>query len=550
MIVRRLMVVAGLLALASSVAHAQQKRIADPPPVNVQVYTVPEPTVPAGPTAGPALPPVEADRLLRAVALRTSGLPERSRDTLLVMLRAFPHHPRIVTELGRAHVARNDWSAVERLAVTERLAARDTSLLAQELALAQERLGRPRDALRTAVDAWTVDPADGPWAAPVVFRVSAAEPKLAVLALETAMIARPWRTDLAIGLARLHAVNGRPIEATRALADAERRSGRPGLRILFADESMRAANSRDSTTAFTVLLDLARETSRRPEERAASGRRLWVAAQASGREAEWGPRLAQAMRDVPGERWGADFILTLVRSLQRTGAVGEARALLAANPGLERRLPELKLERAATLAREDQLPRARQVLDSLVATLPQARFLRAELEFFAGDLDSARAHYEEVTTRPDDPDAATALERLYLLEEAPRSEVRPLLGRIAFERWRNHRTAALTLADSLWRRQQPRGDYAAHAGIELAALRVAAGDVRGALVPLLVVCDSLPDDRLAPLARQRAGDAYAALGDDTAALFHYEECLARYPRAWNSPEVRRRVERLRKEKRL
>ncbi|MFM8559319.1 MAG: hypothetical protein ACKOC6_06930 [bacterium] len=79
---------------------------------------------------------------------------------------------------------------------------------------------------------------------------------------------------------------------------------------------------------------------------------------------------------------------------------------------------------------------------------------------------------------------------------------------------------------------------------------MAAGDVRGALVPLLVVCDSLPDDRLAPLARQRAGDAYAALGDDTAALVHSEKCLARYPRAWNSAEVRRRVERLRKEKRL
>jgi len=65
-----------------------------------------------------------------------------------------------------------------------------------------------------------------------------------------------------------------------------------------------------------------------------------------------------------------------------------------------------------------------------------------------------------------------------------------------------------------------------------------------------VVCDSLADDRLAPLARQRAGDAYSQLGDDTHALAQYEECLARYPRAWNSAEVRRRVERLRKERRL
>jgi len=101
---------------------------------------------------------------------------------------------------------------------------------------------------------------------------------------------------------------------------------------------------------------------------------------------------------------------------------------------------------------------------------------------------------------------------------------------------------------SLWDRVH--GAYAAHAALELAALKMEAGDTRGALGPLLVVCDSLADDRLAPLARQRAGDAYLALGDEEHALAEYEECLARYPRAWNSAEVRRRVEKLRKEKSL
>jgi len=46
----------------------------------------------------------------------------------------------------------------------------------------------------------------------------------------------------------------------------------------------------------------------------------------------------------------------------------------------------------------------------------------------------------------------------------------------------------------------------------------------------------------------RAGEAYMALDDPKSALAQYEECLARYPRAWNSAEVRRRVERLRKER--
>ncbi len=34
------------------------------------------------------------------------------------------------------------------------------------------------------------------------------------------------------------------------------------------------------------------------------------------------------------------------------------------------------------------------------------------------------------------------------------------------------------------------------------------------------------------------------------ALEQYEECLARYPKAWNAPEVRRQVEALRREHRF
>jgi regulator of sirC expression with transglutaminase-like and TPR domain len=64
------------------------------------------------------------------------------------------------------------------------------------------------------------------------------------------------------------------------------------------------------------------------------------------------------------------------------------------------------------------------------------------------------------------------------------------------------------------------------------------------------VADSLPGDRLAPVARQRAGEAWLRLGDQRKALAQFEECLARYPRAWNAAEVRRQVERLRRESRL
>lgn len=496
------------------------------------------------------LPPAAAQRLQRAIDLRSSGLPERSRDTLVAMLREYPHHPMLVTELGRTQLMRQDWSAVERLAVAERTARRDSVLLGRELAEAQERLGNPRAALRTALNAWSVSPADGPWASGCVFRLATLDARAAAAALEAVAAPRPWRTDLALGLARLYAVSGRPAEAVRVLTEAEKRSNRTGLRILFADESLRAGTPADTSAALAVLADLTSDSSRRPDERLATARRAWVAALASGRDAEWAPRLALGLREVPAERWGPDLLLAVVRTLQRTGRVAEARALVSTNPALERRMPELALERALGLAREGQFSAALPLLDSLKAMLPSARFMLAEVQFFAGALDSAQANYNRIAAQPSDPDAAAALDRLYLLEEAPASPARVLLGQIAFERWRQRRGPATLLADSLWRTQAPHGEYAARAALELASLRMEASDARGALGPLLVVCDSLSEDRLAPIARQRAGDAYLALGDDKSALAQYEECLARYPRAWNSPEVRRVVERLRKEKRL
>ena len=518
------------------------------PPDLIQPVTLPSPA--RSQRSAAPLSAGMAQRLQRAIDLRVSGLPERARDTLLVLLREVPHHPLIVTELGRAQLAREDWSAVERLATAERAAARDSTLLGRELTEAFERLTRPREALRAAIEAWTVSPADGQWAAAAVFRLAPLDARGTSAALEAATTPRPWRTDLTLGLARLYSMSARPTDAVRVLSDTEKRSGRTGLRVLFADESLRAGSPADTTSALAVLTDLSADGARRPDERVAAARRAWAAVQASGREAEWAPKLAQALHELPADRWGPDFLLALVRALQRSGQLSEARALLAANPVLERRMPELRIEHALGLAREGTLALALPLLDSLTQAWPAARFMLAEVQFFAGELDSAQANYNRVADQPNDPDAAAALERMYLLEESPDSPLRPMLGQIAYERWRGHRAAATLLADSLWRTQAPHGPYAARAGLELASLYLEANDARGALTPLLVVCDSLADDRLAPLARQRAGDAYAVLGDDTHALAQYEECLARYPRAWNSPEVRRRVERLRKEKRL
>ncbi len=552
------LLLAAAAALAASATLAQQppapservpppviiRQGAPPPGVLIQSMTVAPPG--RGGRASEPLPPAIEVRFLRAMDLRASGLPDRARDTLIVLLRLLPHHSLLVSELARTQLAREDWAAVERLAVAERTAARDSTLLAPELAMAFERLGRPRESLRVAVAAWAASPVDGGWASAMFFRLAPLDPKLALATLEDAFSPRPWRSDLAVGLARLHALSGRPAEAVRVLREAEQRSGRGGLRVMFADESLRSGRPADSTAATAALTDLASDPLRRADERLSAGRRAWYLALSSGREAEIAVPLAAGLRDVPGEQWGPDLLLGVVRTLQQSGRVAEARALLSANPGLERRMPELVLERALGSAREGDLAHAIPVLDSLARVWPSARFMLAETQFFAGEMDSAHANYERVTARVDNADAGSALDRLFLLEEHPRSEPLHVLGRIAFERWRGQRATATRLADSLWRAQAPSGPYAAQAGLELAGLKLDAGDARGALAPLLVIADSLSADRLAPLARQRAGDAYSALSDDKNALLQYEECLARYPRAWNSAEVRRRVERLRK----
>jgi hypothetical protein len=61
----------------------------------------------------------------------------------------------------------------------------------------------------------------------------------------------------------------------------------------------------------------------------------------------------------------------------------------------------------------------------------------------------------------------------------------------------------------------------------------------------LSVAEGAPDDRLAPVARRKAGDAYRQAGNDPLALAQYEELLVRYPRSWLAPETRRLVQELR-----
>jgi hypothetical protein len=260
--------------------------------------------------------------------------------------------------------------------------------------------------------------------------------------------------------------------------------------------------------------------------------------------------LQQALTDVPPAQWDPDLLVGIARGLRQAGLTHEARTLLNGRGDDPNLGHTVTLERALLDLREGPPTRALDALLAASGASLEALYRFADALFFAGLPDSALAKYQEVAKQPQSPFAGAALERIYLIEDAEPKTALSAFGRLAYEDWRGDATAATTIADSLYG-ALPRGALWAHAAITLSARREAAGDAQAALVPVLVLADSLPGDRLAPLARQRAGDLYLfRLKDETRALAQYEECLALYPRAWNAAEVRRHVEQLRRERRF
>ena len=90
-------------------------------------------------------------------------------------------------------------------------------------------------------------------------------------------------------------------------------------------------------------------------------------------------------------------------------------------------------------------------------------------------------------------------------------------------------------------------DYAAKNGFEHVVIGLSGG-IDSTLVALVAV-DALGPERVTCVSMP---SRYSSAGtkDDARALAQYEECLARYPKAWNAPEVRRAVETLRRERRF
>ena len=497
----------------------------------------------------PPLEPSLLGRLQRAVNLRVAGDLAGSRDSLAALDRLRPHHPRIVTELARTQLAQNDLAGVTSRLRAERAATRDSVLGSRELLQALERSAHPADAAAIALETWIASPGEMMWAMAEVLRLAPAEPRGVNEALKSACAKRPDRTDLVRGEAQLLAREGRAVEAVRILAAADRPERHAALRQRFAEEALRTTFPTDTLAACEALLSLAADGAYPPPARVAAARRAWDARGPAAERGELAGRIARSLDDVPLEAWGSAFLLEVSRTLRESGEGALAETLLGRGAALVSREPELDLERQLGRLREGPPGTAVAALDSLSQEWPPARFSLAEAQFYAGQFDSALVNYQRVAADPTLPEAMTALDRTYLLEEQPGASELPLYARVEWERWRGG-ARVRALSDSLLRATSPASPLYARVAMQAYAVRAAAGAWSDALAPLAFVCDSLPGDRLAPLARQRAGEAWLKLGDARRARAQFEECLARYPKAWNSAEVRRELEQLRKDQRL
>lgn len=495
------------------------------------------------------VPPLEVrvmERMRRAGDLRNAGLVAQARDSLLEIERIAPMQPMLETELARTEMALGQpAAAVDRLRRL-RSATRDTVVGAHDLALALERLGRPREAAKTAVDSWSVARIEGPWALTLVLRLAPLDARGIAEIMRSAAQAQPSRTDLLLGSALLLARQGQAAEAIQRLTAADAATRSTSLRMAFADELTMGGTRADSLAAAEALVGIAGASAAEAEVRLSSARRALDLAPEPAARAALAPRLALALTDVPFASWGQELTLDLARELRRSGRAAEARTLLARAASLPGAPPDLELERLLAVLRDGPPARALPGLDSLAKIWNGALFMRAEALFFAGELDSAAAAYARAAKDASSENAMAALERAYQLEDDPGSSALRALGAAAYARWRGDTVRARALAESLWIATVRSSPSWSHTALLSAEICAEARDWRAALVPLLAVADSLPEDRLAPLARERAGDAFLALGDARAARAQFEECLARYPRAWNAAEVRRRLEPLRK----
>jgi TolA-binding protein len=281
----------------------------------------------------------------------------------------------------------------------------------------------------------------------------------------------------------------------------------------------------------------------RSRNRLAALERVWLKLEPSSGTVRTGLELSErwrALGDEASARRVADQAAKLAPKAPGASDDPELTGRLAVRAG------EAALSRGDLAAAEASFRQA-QGSGASEKVREEAQYLACEVAFYEGRFDSAAAGYDAFARAyPTSRFTNDALERMYLIEAGEGAPVAGLPELAKAFRLARAGASDEALAASEAAEQRAKGGPAwSHAGLLTASLLVARGRVADGAARALAVAEGVPDDRLAPVARRKAGDAYRASGSDALALAQYEELLVRYPRSWLAPETRRLVQELR-----
>ena len=547
-----------------------------------------------------ALPPADEIALARAMMLVRSSRLELALPMLDDLCRRHPESSRIATAAASAylragrpndalHLLEVSDKAAKEARAKDKLAAPAVDPLAAMRAHVLLALGRRKDAIPWMVEAaanprgeafalqrqlfeWAETVDVGPDVVSAAERRADAAPKDVNRALLAAEIeCRAGKTALA--LACLHGAEapGTPhgqlarVLAERLQADAQGVALAAPLWLELArgpyDAGLRADALRRLLQPTTVITADREGKAVVTPISAKDLESAWRSLPVGEERAELGLDLLQTLR-ARGETQVAERVAA---ELSRTGSSGQLAGPVDVEAGLlalgQGRLDEAgkRLERARAQTVDD---------DARV----RAEFAQAEVLFYSGQFDSALASYDRfANAHPLSPLANEALARAFLLEPDPDQASGQAPGLVSLAKGLYAETRRQWDESILWARkaeqesrgsdrqasQMPRSEGAAPESLGLAnpvraqallllsRAQEAHGAPAEARLAALAVADSLPGDRLAPVARKRVGDLDLARGNKESALAQYEEMLARYPRSWLAAEVRRQVTDLR-----
>ncbi|HKA23862.1 MAG TPA: hypothetical protein VKF80_02645 [Candidatus Eisenbacteria bacterium] len=543
-----------------------------------------------------ALPPADEIALARALMLLRASHVDEALPALHDLWLRYPASPRIASATAAAYLrAGRPFDAMHLLEASDKAAREARAKLGSKaeapavdpLAAMKANvllaMGRRKDAIP-----WMVEASAAPRGTAFALRGQLLEwadtddvgPQV-VAAAERRADAAPKDVNRALLAAEIECRAGKIQAALARLTRAEP-AGVPHGQLAHALAERLAVDSQGTALATPVWLEIARgpydanlraDALRRllnPNLLVASGSTVrtvvtpitasdlesaWRSLPAGEERAQIGLDLLQVLR-ARGENAAADRVAT---ELSKSGAPGKLSAPVDVEAGLlalgQGNLDEAgkRLERARAQSFDDP-------------SRERAEFAQAEVLFYSGQFDSALASYDRFSNaHPLSPLANEALSRSFLLEDS-RAPGLPALAKGLYAEARRQWEEAIRWADQAEQESRgsdrqvseaPRTDGAPPESLGLAnpvraealllvsraqEAKGAPGEARAAA---LSVAESLPGDRLAPLARKRVGDLDLARGDKESALAQYEEMLARYPRSWLAAEVRRQVTDLR-----